>query len=601
MTGVVGKVSPGASTAAMAETITHEEWYETICFDEGDIGLGLVHHGERDPKGYTSWKDGACSGVLHGTLTNCGSLSDETAFFEALLADPSATLASVDGPFAVACVDWDANRVVVATDKLASRPCYYTPETAIDDSGPNLLFGSELKAVLTDLAQPTVDEQALHDMVLMGHLWGKRTLIEEIKALPPATVLDYEDGAFDIERYWKPDYTPASTEGYTQKLAEKYRSMLADTAATIDGTAGLWLSGGLDSRAIATELRRNADTLEDFETVRTYTYDLNPKGGGNPKIARQVANQLDLTIEEVEQTPDRFIDVLRETVRLTDGMLNWLAMITLGATFNLDADHPDLFFEGAGQGEFIGNHPYRYHLTNFDSAAESIYHSERKTTVEDAQRILTVNAEPKRAFVDAEARSDEPTAERRAVDAHYESYYSRCTFASNKLMQSQGGTRVPFPHTEFLEHVSRLPLEYRMHTFPLTQGQIPYGTIPPKLGLIMALDPRMGEIPYERTGVAPKYSLGFHVAGFVGKTALGRLRSKRTYGGGMPPDDWYRGHPRFRRILDELLDNACDRPYFDADDIRRRQREHLTNEANHVSGVLSTISTLEIWLEEFID
>lgn len=599
MTGIVGSVGSETSIAGMAEPIDREAWYETVRSEAGDIGLGLVHHDEKDPNGHAYWEDGRRSGVLHGTLTDRGSFSDEAAFFEALLANPSATLATVDGPFAVACVDRAADRVVVATDKLATRPCYHTAGASSSD--PDLLFGSELKSILTGLERPTVDEQALHDMVLMGHLWGKRTLIEEVKALPPATVLDYADGAFDLERYWKPDYTPASTEGYTQELAERYRDMLTDTAATIEGTVGLWLSGGLDSRAIATELRRNAETLADLEMVRTYTYDLNPKGGGNPQLARRVADRLGLPIEEVEQTPDEFVDVLREVVRLTDGMLNWLTMITLAATFNLDADHPDLFFEGAGQGEFIGNHPYRYHLTNFDSAAESIYHSERKTTVEDAQRILDVDADPKRAFVDAEARSDEPTVERRAVDAHYESYYSRYTFASNKVMQSQGGTRVPFPHTEFLEHVSRLPLDYRMHTFPFTRGGIPYGTIPPKLGLIMALDPEMGDIPYERTGVAPKYPLGLHVAGFVGKTALGRLRSERTYGAGMPPDDWYRGHPRFRQVLDELLDEACERPYFDADDIRRRQREHLSGEANHISGVLSTVSTLEVWFEEFID
>lgn len=63
-------------------------------------------------------------------------------------------------------------------------------------------------------------------------------------------------------------------------------------ATTIEGTAGLWLSGGLDSRAMAAELARciAAGRPELPESLNGYTYDLNPKGGGNPEIATRLAS-----------------------------------------------------------------------------------------------------------------------------------------------------------------------------------------------------------------------------------------------------------------------------------------------------------------------
>lgn len=80
---------------------------------------------------------------------------------------------------------------------------------------------------------------------------GTETLISGIHALPPATVLEHDDrnGSVTLDQYWWSDFTPATVgtspdTGYASELFRRYKQAIREMATTIDGTAGLWLSGG---------------------------------------------------------------------------------------------------------------------------------------------------------------------------------------------------------------------------------------------------------------------------------------------------------------------------------------------------------------------
>jgi asparagine synthase (glutamine-hydrolysing) len=62
---------------------------------------------------------------------------------------------------------------------------------------------------------------------------------------------------------------------------------------------------------------------------------------------------------------------------------------------------------------------------------------------------------------------------------------------------------------------------------------------------------------------------------------------------------WYRGNSTLRSFVDDLLESACERPVFDADRIRKLQREHLDGKDNML--VIGSITTLEIWFQRHID
>jgi asparagine synthase (glutamine-hydrolysing) len=280
-------------------------------------------------------------------------------------------------------------------------------------------------------------------------------------------------------------------------------------------------------------------------------------------------------------------------------MVQWNTLLYLSAAHDLPADAPGVVMEGV-KGELLGHHLAYRHITDPDTVVESQYQSEAARDVDTVRDLLSYEVDPFATLRTAARRSDEDSFVSAVVDVHFRNYYSRLALASNHLARSVVGTRAPYVDRELLEHVARLPLPYWMGSVPLTGGRIPYGVTVPKLRLVRALDTSLARIPYERTGVPPTWPLPLHVGGFVARTSLARLRGEVTYGGPSIADVWYRENETFRETVDDLIWAACDRPYFDADAIRRLRAAHLAGDGNHV-GSLAAITTLESWFQQHLD
>jgi asparagine synthase (glutamine-hydrolysing) len=122
----------------------------------------------------------------------------------------------------------------------------------------------------------------------------------------------------------------------------------------------------------------------------------------------------------------------------------------------------------------------------------------------------------------------------------------------------------------------------------------------PKLSIIRSLDRSLAAIPYERTSVPATWPLPLHVGGFVASTSIARLRGQTTYGGPSMLDHWYRENDALRAKIDDLVDAAAQRVYFDANTVLRLRDEHLAGDDNHID-VLAPITTLESWFQQHID
>jgi len=587
MTGVAGGVVTGDNLEAMVETLWEEPWYEDQIVEAGDYGIAHRTHGEKDPLGHMAWQDDRRCGVVDGAVTNLEELGlDTTALFERLLADPQELLPAMEGPFAIAAVDASDDRIVLATDKLGSRPLYYTEPFA---------FASDLEPLLTFLDSSSINKQAISDLLFLGHMWGDRTLVSEISSLRPATVLVYEDGEITMSRYWQPSYDPEPAgEAYIFDLAKRFQQATDRVAQSMTGTAGLWLSGGLDSRMTANELARTLAEGARFDELYTYTYDSNPPGGVNPRLASRVSSELDLSNVRVETSHDRWVEVLEDAIRITDGMVQWHTLFNLSSVFNMESPEADIMMEGL-EGSLVGHH---LHPTHFqcDSPVASMRRSEASRDVETVEDILDAGVDPLDSFREEVEHSQAETMRGVVLDAHYQNYYARLALASNKIPRTQLGTRVPYVDGDFIEQSARMPLSYREKTMPVVDGDIPSGIPPAKIELMRTLSTSLSQIPYERTNLPPTYSVPAQIAGFVGTTAWRRLTGWKTHGGPGTNDELYRNHDGLQRLIDGLLDDACDRPYFDADAIRAYQQAHLDGEGNHIS-VLAPVTTIESWLQ----
>jgi asparagine synthase (glutamine-hydrolysing) len=587
MTGLAGGTTSVTPLSDLLEPMHSEPWYEVDSVERGGLGLAHVHHGQKDPGGRLWWADENRAGTVYGAVTNRDRLGlSNAALFEAVLERPDETLAALDGPFLLVAIDRESDRVVVGTDKLGTRQCFYTAE------GP-FAFGSNLATPLAAVDHPTVDLEGLSDMLLIGQVWGEKTLIEELSALPAASVLEYDGGAREVRSYWQFEFETGPQSDPLTPIVEEYRKAVAETSETMDGSVGLWLSGGLDSRTLAGELCNN------FEAITTYTYNANPSNGGNRRIAKQISDRLGVRNETVPLTPDRFVDVFDDAVTLTSGMLTWRTFLNLTAVFNIEAP-ADIILEGCGQGTMMGGGLSQDVIERYDTPEESLYQEKHQSSRADVQRLLAADVDPMATYRTVVAGSSADDSVGKTLDCYYRNYMARGEFASNPLAESQVGNRIPICHRGFLDAVSKLPLQYRGDTIPFTGGKIPAGTSRGKLELARRLDYGLNGIDYERTKMPPSRPHWLHVVGFVADTATKRLLGKHAYGGRRLQEAWYEDHDEMRSLIDGLLDDAAERAVFDADAIADLRASHERGDANNL-GPLAALSTVERWFQLHLD
>lgn len=584
MPGLFGGDQSAPSPETMA-TATYQRPFNVERILETRPSLGIVHHGMRDPGGYDWVKGDGVTGAMYGTLFDRPE-GFTAELVEEILAAPDRVLPTLDGSFALACLDRIENRFVLATDKLGTRSMYYTRDGSF-------AFGSELTSVLTGVENPTIDTQSVADILTMIHVWGDRTLVEEVQSLRPASYVIFEDGERSAHQYWGFTFDPRVDDRYVPDVASAYTDAVTASLESVSGTLGIWLSGGLDSRMLVSVLAR---TGVDFDS---YTYDRPTDPRFDPfrddiDIARSIAETVGVSHEVPSFSPETLIERLPELVDVTDGQLGWNTIVNLSHVFELDIDGATVIYEGPPplmSGEKVGAH----HLGRHEHPADVL--SEIHTRVDQKLVKDTINAdvEPKDTFIDESRALSQTGSDERITEVTHLMYNSRKHFSgTNKVARARVGTRVPLASSELLDLIGQMPRNLRRKSIPFTGGRIPHVPSKMKLALVREMDGELSDIPYSATQLPPTYPHVLHGAGFV-------LKSGIQYAvGGTTAGDWYRSNDAFREYLDELLDDAGKRDLFDAEVIDETRRQHLNGESDHIVYI-SGVTTIELFHRHILD
>jgi len=153
---------------------------------------------------------------------------------------------------------WDArDRVLtLARDPVGIKPLYYTVQQG------GIAFGSEIRSIR---ALPgldfSIEERAVHDFFMFGHVQKPRTIWHEVRTLEPGHVLRIgPQGEPAITRFWTPRFEVR--EGLSEAdWIEEMRARLLGTVGRhmlADVTVGAFLSGGVDSSAVVAAMARHA-------------------------------------------------------------------------------------------------------------------------------------------------------------------------------------------------------------------------------------------------------------------------------------------------------------------------------------------------------
>jgi asparagine synthetase B (glutamine-hydrolysing) len=320
----VGRPVPGESRASavldrMLAVLRHRSWYQVARHEEPgrDLALGHVHLGVL-PAGPHPYVDPA-SGVqvfLHGELYNDEAARDPHGFVARCHARHGRDFAAfLNGSFVVVLHDPARACVLVATDRIASKPLFYWHD------GARLYVAPELKALVTVPELPrTLDRSAVASFLSAGHFLNGQTLLESVRALDSGTVLTLTATGVRTHRYW--EFTFAAPE--RDPGAEHYRAVLVDLLRTAVRRRlrnarryGVLLSGGYDSRGILGAClaeRPGAGVV----TISWGTTESAPQS--DCAVARRVAGQLGTEHHFLPLRPAALGDHLAEFVYLHDGL-----------------------------------------------------------------------------------------------------------------------------------------------------------------------------------------------------------------------------------------------------------------------------------------
>ena len=216
----------------------------------------------------------------------------------------------LNGSFALALWDSRRQRLIVANDRYGLCPLY----TAL--SGGKYLWASSPKAVLADTTFPRrINLAALADFLCLGFPQGNDTMFEGIDELPPASLVVCQEGQVHGQQYWdlsfQEEETGISADDYLDELIPLLRQA-AERRQTGELSAGLLLSGGLDSRVVLSVLRKDA--------IKTFTF-------GTPycddvKFARQVAQAANVPHVTLQIEPDYLETFAWVGIERTEDLIN---------------------------------------------------------------------------------------------------------------------------------------------------------------------------------------------------------------------------------------------------------------------------------------
>lgn len=272
------------------------------------------------------------------------------------------------GMFAFAIWDMQEAKLFAARDRLGIKPLYYTIKQNLADSSANqLIFGSELKALLsTGLVERRLNYAALHHYLSFYSVPTPYTMLADVMALPAGHYLTFQHGKLATERYWS--IPPAEDIGMDEaEIVYRLRQLLEDAIRLrmiADVPVGAFLSGGIDSSAVVALMTRASG-----ERLRTFSIGFGQEGAAldERSAARVLAEHYGTDHTEVivsgQDVRDQIDDIIRAMDQPSgDGLNTYLVS-------QATARHGKVALSGLGGDELFAGYPQFKLFQQIDRAA----------------------------------------------------------------------------------------------------------------------------------------------------------------------------------------------------------------------------------------
>ena len=269
------------------------------------------------------------------------------------------------GMFAFALWDAPKRRLLLVRDRLGVKPLYWAL------SGNRLLFASEIKAILeSGLIEARPNEMVLSEVLATRYTSSAETMFQGIHKLLPGHRLVFENGRVQISQYWDlplegPD--PEFERLPERELADRFRDLLQESVRLrlmSDVPFGMFLSGGIDSSAVAALMTREID-----RPVETFSVAFADREYSELEYARQAARAVGANAHEIVIDDNDFFGALPRLVWHEDEPIAHPSSVPLHFVSALARQHVKVVLTGEGSDELLAGYgKYPRSLLNWKAA-----------------------------------------------------------------------------------------------------------------------------------------------------------------------------------------------------------------------------------------
>ena len=248
-------------------------------------------------------------------------------------------LQKLRGMFAFAILDLRVNKLLLARDRMGQKPLYYSIFNG------SLAFGSTFRSVWTlmDKQPKSLNKHAIDAYLAHRYIPAPHTLSQEINKLENGYCIEWDlaSKTFSKELYWNPQQK--SNAGWNQNLLES-----VDIRTASDRPVGVFLSGGVDSTAIASILSQKG-----HKDITAFTASFGDSRFDESEVAKQTAKELGLPLKEIKipldislELFDQIIDDIDEPFADPSSFPTWLLCKETSRHVVLGGDGGDELFAG---------------------------------------------------------------------------------------------------------------------------------------------------------------------------------------------------------------------------------------------------------------
>ena len=256
------------------------------------------------------------------------------------------------GEFAFALWDYRKEVLFVARDRFGIKPLYYTNHNG------RWIFASEVKAIKA-LGVPIEFNDLSVQLAFTYGLNDTQTLFQGISQLAPGHLMVISGKNVNSRKYWDFNYPE---QGHTSNMAfeeareEVHRLLLESVALRLraDVSVGIYLSGGLDSSAVA-----GMAVSLGGKTKKAYTIAFNDERYDEASLASETAQHLGIPITVLNVNEADIASNFFQAIAKCEGIIENPAPVAKFLLSRMVYNEGDrVVLTGEGSDEIFGGYPH---------------------------------------------------------------------------------------------------------------------------------------------------------------------------------------------------------------------------------------------------